>query len=157
MAHLLLLGAALVAPAQAFDETGDSWIRGVFTGLSPRPSHLAETEAWNRAGQIVHLTPDTFVLVGDGRSMQPLYPPGTLLVLRQVAYHELQRGQTAVYRNRDRRPVAHVLIAKCRDGWRAKGLNNPRHDAEPVVAENLIGVVIAAFTPTGGGRDVASR
>ena len=46
-----------------------------------------------------------------------------------------------------RKVVAHVLVAKVRDGWRVAGLNNRSHDMEPVLAENLVGVVIAAFQP----------
>ncbi|WP_415908745.1 S24/S26 family peptidase [Oleiharenicola sp. Vm1] len=146
-ARIFLLLAAWWTSASAFDETGDAWIRGVFTGHSPRPLATSESEAWQRAGEIVGATPDTFTLVGGGESMQPLYPPGTILVLRAVGFAELRPGQTAVYRNRAQRPVAHVLIAKCRDGWRVRGLNNARHDDEAVVTENLLGVVIAAFTP----------
>jgi hypothetical protein len=40
-----------------------------------------------------------------------------------------------------------VLVAKARDGWRVAGLNNRDHDMEPVSAANLVGVVIAAFSP----------
>lgn len=132
----------------------------MFTGRSPRPQLVAEPEAWRRVDEIVRTTPDTFTLVGGGESMQPLYPPGTILVLREVEFAELQPGQTAVYRNRAQRPVAHVLVAKARDGWRARGLNNAIHDPEPVVAENLIGIVFAAFTPTptaGAAHRIAAR
>lgn len=131
----------------------------MFTGRSPRPQHVAEPEAWRRVDEIVRATPDTFTLVGGGESMQPLYPPGTILVLRALDFAELRPGQTAVYRNRAQRPVAHILVAKARDGWRARGLNNARHDPEAVVADNLIGVVVAAFTPlpsaTGSSRMAA--
>ena len=52
-----------------------------------------------------------------------------------------------LYRNRQQRVVAHVLVARGRDGWRVQGLNNPTHDMEPIRAENLVGVVIAAYQP----------
>jgi signal peptidase I len=150
---------ALVASAHAFDETRDPWIRGVFTGNSPRPLTLPESDAWRHVNELVRTTPDTFALVGSGQSMEPLYPPGTILVLRQVAFTELQRGQTAVYRNRSQRAVAHVLVVKCRDGWRVKGLNNATHDYDALVADNLVGVVVAAFTPAANSleRRVAAR
>lgn len=128
-------------------ETDDAWIRGVFTGKSPRAVTLAETDAWQRASTVAEHTPDSFVLVGSGRSMQPLYSPGTILVLQQFPYELLERGQTVLYRNRARKIVAHVLVAKARDGWRVAGLNNRDHDMEPVSAANLVGVVIAAFQP----------
>lgn len=158
--RLFVLGAALTTCVAASDETRDAWIRGVFTGNSPRPEALAESEAWQRTGRIVSTTPDTFTLVGGGQSMQPLYPPGTILVLRAVDFAALRPGQTAVYRNSAQRPVAHVLITKCRDGWRVRGLNNARHDSDAVVADNLLGVVVAAFTPippATGGRRMAAR
>lgn len=146
--RFFVFGAALTTCVAASDEARDAWIRGVFTGNSPRPEALAESEAWRRTERIASTTPDTFTLVGGGQSMQPLYPSGTILVLRAVDFAALRPGQTAVYRNRAQRPVAHVLVAKCRDGWRVRGLNNARHDSDAVVADNLIGIVIAAFVPT---------
>jgi len=133
-------------------ETDDAWIRGVFTGKSPRVVTLAETDAWQRAASVAEHAPDSFVLVGTGRSMQPLYAPGTILVLQQFPYELLERGQTVLYRNAARKVVAHVLVAKVRDGWRVAGLNNSRHDMEPVSAANLVGVVIAAFQPLPAAR-----
>lgn len=146
LTSLLALSLLAALPAMAKESDG-TWIRGVFTGHSPRPIALPEAEAWREAAACAARTDDTFVLVGSGRSMQPLYAPGTLLVLQQVAYTSLRAGQTVLYRNRSNRAVAHVIVAKCRDGWRVRGLNNRTHDDEPVVADNLVGVVVAAYTP----------
>ncbi len=79
--------------------------------------------------------------------MLPLYEPGTILVLRQLPFAQLKRGQTVLYRNQENKIVAHVLVARTRDGWRAQGLNNRQHDMEPVHEDNLVGVVIAAYRP----------
>ena len=128
-------------------ETDDPWIRGVFTGKSPRPVTLAETEAWQRASVVAERAPYAFVLVGSGQSMQPLYHPGTIMVLQRFPFELLERGQTVLYRNHEHKIVAHVLVAKTHDGWRVAGLNNSHQDMEPVLAENLVGVVIAAFQP----------
>lgn len=141
------LALAGAATAVAGDEA-DAWIRGTYTGGSPRPIEVPATHAWHQASALAERTARAFVLVGSGESMRPLYAPGTILVLRQVAYHELQRGQTVLYRNQRQKIVAHVLVARTRDGWRARGLNNPQHDMEPILAENCIGVVIAAYQPT---------
>ncbi|MBA3848849.1 MAG: hypothetical protein C0502_02490 [Opitutus sp.] len=141
---LTVLAAPLATQA---DETRDDWIRGIFTGNSPRARALPEAEAWRQAVDVVDATAGAFLLIGAGHSMRPLYPAGTILILRETRYADLRRGQTVVYRNRDQRAVGHVLIAKARDGWRVRGLNNRTHDMEPVMAENLIGVVVAAFTP----------
>lgn len=148
MASGLLLWSGLVGSAR---ESDDPWIRGVFTGRSPRPVAAPETEAWQRASTLADHTSRTFMLVGSGKSMQPLYAPGTILVLQQCAYDSLQPGQTALYRNHAGKVVAHVLVTKARDGWRATGLNNRIHDMEPVLAKNLVGIVIAAFQPSPGG------
>lgn len=132
-------------------ETG-AWIRGVFTGSSPRPLVTTEEIAWQRASEMAESVSGGFVLVGSGHSMQPLYGPDTILVLRNLPFNELQRGQTALYRNREGKVIAHVLVSHTRDGWRARGLNNRLHDMEPVLSENLVGVVIAAFKPVAGKR-----
>lgn len=124
------------------------WIRGIYTGESPRPVAAAPAEAWDNARRLVERTPRAFVLVGSGRSMQPLYQPGTILVLQQLPFQQLKRGQTVLYRNRQDKVVAHVLVARGRDGWRVQGLNNRIHDGEPVHAGNLVGVVLAAYSPT---------
>mgnify|MGYP002365744861 FL=1 len=144
---IMVFGAGLRGAA---GETDALWIRGVFTGKSPRAVVLAETDAWRRASTAAERTPDSFVLVGSGRSMQPLYAPGTILVLQQFPYELLERGQTVLYRNQARKIVAHVLVARARDGWRVAGLNNRDHDMEPVSAGNIVGVVIAAFAPLPG-------
>ena len=128
-------------------ETGGTWIHGVYAGRSPRPLVVTETEAWQQASTLAESTPASFVLVGSGLSMHPLYVPGTILVLQKTPYAELKRGQTALYRTKQQKVVAHLLIARVRDGWRVQGLNNPTHDMEPISADNFVGIVIAAFQP----------
>lgn len=141
---VLLLFAATGARAE---NASNLWIRGIYTGASPRPQPASETLAWQSASSLADNLPGGFVLVGSGHSMQPLYESDTILVLRQVHYLDLRRGQTVLYRNREGKVIAHVLISKARDGWRARGLSNPTHDMEPVLAGNLVGVVMAAFKP----------
>jgi hypothetical protein len=125
-----------------------AWIRGTYTGGSPRPVSTHATNAWLQASALAERTDRAFVLVGSGDSMRPLYEPGTILVLRQIPYGRLQPGQTVLYRNRQQKNVAHVLVTHARDGWRARGLNNPHHDMEPIREGNYVGVVIAAYQPT---------
>lgn len=142
------MGLFLWSGAIAADrEADDQWIRGIFTGKSPRAVPLRETDAWRRAGLIAEEAPDSFVLVGSGQSMQPLYAPGTILVFQKFPYELLEPGQTVLYRNQARKVVAHVLVTKAHDGWRVAGLNNGHQDMEPVQEDNLVGVVIAAFRP----------
>lgn len=144
--------AVLLISSAAARETDSPWIRGIYTGHSPRPVTAADSEAWLKARTVADHTPAAFVLVGSGGSMQPLYAPGTILVLQQLPFAELKRGQTALYRTKQQKVVAHVLVAKARDGWRVQGLNNAMHDMEPVVCENFVGVVVAAFKPVTTAR-----
>jgi signal peptidase I len=137
----------LASAASGLVSADSTWIRGVYTEGSPRPIETTAFVAWFSAGELAARDDRRSVVVGTGRSMHPLYPSGTILVLRSVAYSELRRGQTALYRSRHNRVVAHVLVAKARDGWRTRGLNNRRHDMEPVVPSNLVGIVVAAFVP----------
>ena len=149
----LACSMAALLITNAFAREADSpWIRGIYTGQSPRP--VTAAEAWQQASTLAENTPAAFVLVGLGRSMQPLYAPGTILVLQQLPFAELKRGQTALYRTKQKKIVAHVLVTKARDGWRVQGLNNPIHDMEPVVAENFVGVVVAAFNPVAPARSL---
>lgn len=146
------MGLLFFGPWVQAKEADEAWIRGIFTGKSPRVVALAETEAWQRASTMAEHAPNSFVLVGSGRSMQPLYAPGTILVLQQFPFELLERGMTVLYRNQASQVVAHVLVARARDGWRTAGLNNPRHDMEAVSAANLVGVVIGAFQPITAAR-----
>ncbi len=143
---------AATATHAAKSELDNPWIRGIFTGKSPRPVVTSEPEAWQQASQLAENTDGAFVLVGGGESMQPLYQPGTILVLQSLPYTALQPGQTALYRNKANKIDAHVLVTKARDGWRAIGLNNRIDDMEPVCADNLVGVIIAAYQPTATSR-----
>ena len=60
----------------------DVWIRGTYTGASPRPITAQAAQAWQQASALAERTDRAFVLVGSGDSMRPLYAPGTILVLR---------------------------------------------------------------------------
>jgi signal peptidase I len=146
------LGALfLLLAGTATSQEPARWIRGIYAGESPRPIVQPLAKAWQEASALAGRTPDSLILVGGGKSMQPLYQPGTILVLRQIPYTGLKRGQTVLYRNRQQKVVAHVLVARTRDGWRAQGLNNPQHDMEPILAGNLVGVVFAAYLPVADG------
>lgn len=143
---LLLLGSVVSAASGPLVGT-DRWIAGVYIGRSPRPLIADAAAAWQLADELARQTDGAFVLVGEGDSMNPLYAAGTILVLREVPFTALQRGQTVVFRNIRQRAVAHVLVARTRDGWRTQGVNNAKYDPAPLAADNLVGVVIAAFVP----------
>jgi phage repressor protein C with HTH and peptisase S24 domain len=137
---IIFLGSAL-------GRASDSTPGGLFFGNSPQPIAVARREAWKYAEQIAALHDGSFVVRGDGASMAPLYPSGTVLVIARVSFDQLQRGATVIYRNDEGRPIAHVLVSLSRKGWRTAGLNNPHLDEGSVSPENLLGMVTSAYTP----------
>lgn len=145
---LLALGVQHAVAANAERAPArQGWIRGIYVAESPVSRPVPADQIWTVAELRAHAVRGT-TLQGQGESMLPLYLPGTVLVIAPAQFSELKRGQTVVYYNADGRPVAHVLIAKCRDGWRVAGLNNRSHDDDGVTAENLFGVVVDALHPT---------
>lgn len=125
-----------------------AWNRGIYIEPSPVPVLLSVATTHDTARHLARRQAEGRVLRGAGESTSPLYKPGTLMVIHPVRYEEPQRGQAVVYRNQARQLVAHVLVAKTRDGWRVTGLNNARPDRGGVRGDNLVGVVVAAIQPT---------
>jgi hypothetical protein len=119
----------------------------LFFGNSPQPIAVARQEAWRYAEQVAARHDGSFVVRGDGLSMAPLYPSGTVLVIERVSYDQLKRGATVIYRNKEGQPIAHLLVAQSRSGWRTAGLGNEDIDDESVGPENLLGIVTSAYTP----------
>ena len=139
---LLIIPLALSATRAAEAKPGD-----LFCGNSPQPIAVDRHDAWRYAEQVAAQHEGAFVVWGDGASMAPLYPSGTVLVIERVSFDQLRRGSTVIYRNSDGRPIAHVLVAPSRKGWRTAGLGNQHVDEESVSPENLLGVVMSAYTP----------
>jgi signal peptidase I len=94
--------------------------------------------------------PDCEIVVGRGGSMLPLYPDGTVLLLRRLPVSDLQEGMIVVFIGDRGRPVAHTLVEKTFRGWTAKGLNNAEPDHTLVRTRNYLGTVVRAFTPVVG-------
>ncbi|GAB5560552.1 MAG: hypothetical protein SynsKO_21990 [Synoicihabitans sp.] len=122
------------------------WMRGIYVAESPAPQPVPETVAIDLAKARAKALGGVAIR-GNGGSMKPLYEDGVIMVIAPADYEELKRGQTVVYQNQAGRTVAHVLIAKCKTGWRVAGLNNRTHDGQGVNAQNLRGVVVDAFAP----------
>jgi hypothetical protein len=144
---LLIFMAATVAGSAKSRAT---YIAGHYVAGSPAAEFRPLAEARQLAKAVVASAPGAFVMRGQGQSMQPLYPDGTLLVVQPVPYENLTRGMTVVFQSPDQRSITHVLVAKTADGWRTSGLNNRRADFLPVNARSLRGVVIAAYAVVEG-------
>ena len=102
-------------------------------------------EAWNDAKLVAAREPGGMPVMGSGSSMQPVYGDNTMLVIKPIAYDQLQAGMSVAYLNRRGARVVHRLVERTPDGWRVQGLNNERADAELVTRRNLIGVIYASF------------
>lgn len=110
----------------------------------PAPG-TARREVWHDAELLAAIEPGRDVLFGAGDSMAPVYGDGTVLVIRPVAFEDLREGMTVVYLNSDGRRVAHRLVRREQEGWRAQGLNNREPDPELVTMENLVGQLYASL------------
>lgn len=119
----------------------------------PQPSMspavtLVPRDAWKEAERAAAKVPGSTVVVGHGRSMEPLYPPGTILVLQPVGWKNLHAGMTALYKCDAEAPyqlVAHVLLAREHDSWLAQVLANRAPDLVRLTPDNYVGIVVAAF------------
>jgi hypothetical protein len=113
---------------------------------APAPSaDVARRETWHDAELLAAREEGRDVLVGAGESMAPVYGDGTVLVVRPIAFDQLHEGMTVVYLNSQGRRIAHRLLRREEQGWRARGLNNATPDDELVTPQNLIGVVYASL------------
>jgi hypothetical protein len=131
----------------------ERYIAGHYVEGSPHPELRSPGEAAALARNIAAANPGAFVIRGQGESMQPLYPSGTLLVVLPLPYEQLRRGMTVMFRqDGTNRAIAHVLVAKTSNGWRTAGLKNRRDDYVSVNPGNIAGAVIAAFTEIEGRR-----
>lgn len=82
---------------------------------------------------------------GVGKSMEPLFPSRTAIVVAPIKFKELRKGMTVVYVNSRGRMVAHSLKGDLPKGWIAQGVGNDEEDDDLVTKENLVGVIVSAY------------
>ena len=101
------------------------------------------------APRLERLDPEakTVVFLGEGDSMGPYLPCGSLVFLEETAFHALQRGDWIAYRAEDGVIVTHALRVRSGNGWYAQGLANRRVDRDWVHAGNYLGRVYAVMPP----------
>ncbi len=119
------------------------------TTWSP-PVALVTQQAWKEAAVLAEKVPASTVVIGRGGSMEPLYPDGTILVVRRLRWENMLPGMTTLYRKDPDNPynlVAHVLVARDKNGgkWTVQGLAVATPDADKVTSDNYVGTVVAAF------------
>jgi hypothetical protein len=113
---------------------------------TPEPTLVPAGEQMKRAEKVAAELPGASVFWGVGRSMEPLYASGTAVIVAPIAFKELKKGMTVLYTNRRGRMVAHSLTGDLPKGWIAQGVNNDEEDDDLVTKENLIGVIVHAFS-----------
>jgi hypothetical protein len=115
---------------------------------TPEATLVANGEQMKQAEAIANTIPGAQAFWGVGSSMEPLYAPETAIVVSQVKFSELKKGMTVLYMSRSGRMVAHALTGDVPKGWIAQGINNDREDNDLVTSENLIGVIVGAYSAT---------
>ncbi len=90
-------------------------------------------------------------LWGIGSSMEPIYAPNTAIVVKEMAYNDIKKGMTVVYRKTNGRYVAHSVIGEDRNGYIVQGVNNAEADTVSVNERNIVGVITAAYSANTAG------
>lgn len=90
--------------------------------------------------------PGAEAMWGVGESMEPLYATHTAIVVAPIEFKHLKKGMTVVYMNHRGEMVAHSLTGDVPKGWIAQGVNNDEEDDDLVTADNLIGVIVKAYS-----------
>lgn len=123
-----------------------------------------------RAAEVAAARTGSIALWGVGSSMEPIYAPNTAVVVTEMAYDDIRKGMTVVYRKANGRLVAHTVVGEDARGYIVQGVNNDEPDRISVDERNLLGVITAAFSASpadfhrqvakvleAGGRAVAMR
>ncbi len=115
---------------------------------------VGRMQAWTDAERVTALGEGRMTVIGAGKSMEPVYGEGTVLILIKTDFADLKPGMQVAYMNDDGRQVVHVLVSYdvAGRGWKVRGLNNEVEDRARVTASNLVGVVYASFAPGEGLR-----
>lgn len=112
-------------------------------------------QQWERAEAAAAEVPGATTFWGVGRSMEPLFPDRTAIVVAPIPFAELKKGMTVLYVTRTGRMVAHPITAAVPRGWIAQGVNNRKEDDELVTRSNLVGVIVEAYSEIPSSERVA--
>jgi signal peptidase I len=112
---------------------------------TPAPELVADGLQMQAAEKHAAARAGATAFYGVGSSMEPLYAPKTAIVVEPIAYDDIKKGMTLVYRKANGGLVAHSVIDEDRRGYVVQGVNNDEPDAVSVNERNLVGVITAAF------------
>jgi hypothetical protein len=113
---------------------------------TPASTLVAPGQQMKQAEELAAGITGAQVLWGVGESMEPLYTSRTAVVVAPIAFKDLEKGMTVVYLSRRGTMVAHSLTGDLPKGWIAQGVNNDEEDDDLVTKNNLVGVIVQAFS-----------
>lgn len=113
---------------------------------TPASTIVSAGEQIRSAEKAAAAIPGAEAMWGVGESMEPLYASHTAIVVAPVDFSKLEKGMTVVYQNRRGEMVAHALTGDVPKGWIAQGVNNNEEDDDLVTADNLVGVIVGAYS-----------
>jgi hypothetical protein len=142
-AALLIAGASAV-PGYAGIKS-ERLLAAIIT-QTPEAALVSQGEEMKQAEAAAAQIPGAEALWGVGASMEPLYATHTAIVVAPVKFKELKKGMTVVYVSSSGRMVAHSLTGDVPKGWIAQGVNNDEEDDDLVTKENIVGVIVQAYS-----------
>jgi hypothetical protein len=113
---------------------------------TPASTIVSSGEQIRSAEQAAKTIPGAEAMWGVGDSMEPLFSSHTAIVVAPIDFNKLEKGMTVVYQSRDGHMVAHSITGDVPKGWIAQGVNNDQEDDDLVTADNLIGVIVGAYS-----------
>lgn len=113
---------------------------------TPASTIVSPGEQIRAAEKAASAIPGAEAMWGVGESMEPLYSTHTAIVVAPIEFAKLQKGMTVVYQSRSGEMVAHSLTGDVPKGWIAQGVNNDDEDDDLVTSDNLIGVIVGAYS-----------
>lgn len=149
-----VIGGAGAVSATAGGIKSERLLAAILTN-TPASIVVPSGKQWQRAEEAALEIPGAIAFWGVGESMEPLFPHHTAIVVAPLAFAELKKGMTVVYVTRTGRMVAHSLIGDVPGGWIAQGINNEDEDEELVTRENLVGVIVEAYSEIPSTRRMA--
>jgi hypothetical protein len=113
---------------------------------TPEATLVADGQQMKQADAMAATMPGAQTFWGVGQSMEPLYAPKTAIIVASRKYSELKKGMTVLYVNSRGSMVAHSLTGDVGKGWIAQGVNNDQEDNDLVTRDNLVGVIVQAYS-----------
>ena len=144
--RILALGATVVTAATAHAGIKSERLLAAIIKQTPASTLVSSGQQIKAAEAAASEIPGAEAMWGVGESMEPLYASHTAIVVAPISFKELKKGMTVVYVSREGHMVAHALTGDVPKGWIAQGVNNDEEDDDLVTKDNLVGVIVKAYS-----------